>query len=802
MSVQQSMHTRNQSYQSSLSNDTQKKSCYPTLKRLSNDDEQIVKGGSINDIKSPAKRRSTNSTSSVNSIKMQQQTIDTISDEAGVGVPSRLCSVCGDISTGIHFGGNSCESCKAFFRRSVQCNRYQNYKCSNDARCPVNIVTRKVCQFCRYTKCTTIGMKPKWVLSDQEREEKYGSRRKRFRETRTAEEDPDIYKYLTNEEKLLIEDIAHALYQSRATYPLQFPTRLNEYLRSLSSGPAPPPTPPSTSGEKPPSPSANFLIVPIQRLVLFARMLKDFDRFSEDDKVSLLKGSAIEIMVCSSNTLFNHKTHTFTNYLSRDQRAVMDEQIMPLDPLLKKLWGEELFNLTRNFLISMCNLEVDEVTSTLLAPVILFSPDRSNINDLDLVKSLQIKYVTLIQKYMYWRYGIEHTENIYPKLLLQIVNIRTLSLAHAEIIQKVMATSSVNPLVQEVTIKPEILSKSTSEKMNSLSISSPATDSDILEYDKMSSIDTESNMGSDDDDISRKKSRSSVDDDGDFENEDSNENLRNIWRKRRKLTTIIQTEITGLEQTNSPNPIHKSHHEMKQEFIRSNSNEFEKYSNLNSLHKKLHDHQVPNFVPKFHDDLTTSKRTISLRHLPPKKQSPLSNRDNSNEQIHRSHSSSIKDNSSLDKHSQFNPMSNLAMSPATNQHYLHNTYDNYHEQYNRIASPNFQQQQNEQHLLLLSLANNQSQTPPIQSPASHQSHPGTPLDPDEQQLLDAIHAHPNKRDLVLNLLRQMNEPSFTPPMDTHSNSNYLSQQQNRTETSTYSNSYRQHSTMDHNNDAF
>ncbi|CAF1116395.1 unnamed protein product [Rotaria sp. Silwood1] len=801
MSVQQSMHTRNQSYQSSLSNDTQKKSCYPTLKRLSNDDEQIVKGGSINDIKSPAKRRSTNSTSSVNSIKMQQQTIDTISDEAGVGVPSRLCSVCGDISTGIHFGGNSCESCKAFFRRSVQCNRYQNYKCSNDARCPVNIVTRKVCQFCRYTKCTTIGMKPKWVLSDQEREEKYGSRRKRFRETRTAEEDPDIYKYLTNEEKLLIEDIAHALYQSRATYPLQFPTRLNEYLRSLSSGPAPP-TPPTTSGEKPPSPSANFLIVPIQRLVLFARMLKDFDRFSEDDKVSLLKGSAIEIMVCSSNTLFNHKTHTFTNYLSRDQRAVMDEQIMPLDPLLKKLWGEELFNLTRNFLISMCNLEVDEVTSTLLAPVILFSPDRSNINDLDLVKSLQIKYVTLIQKYMYWRYGIEHTENIYPKLLLQIVNIRTLSLAHAEIIQKVMATSSVNPLVQEVTIKPEILSKSTSEKMNSLSISSPATDSDILEYDKMSSIDTESNMGSDDDDISRKKSRSSVDDDGDFENEDSNENLTNIWRKRRKLTTIIQTEITGLEQTNSPNPIHKSHHEMKQEFIRSNSNEFEKYSNLNSLHKKLHDHQVPNFVPKFHDDLTTSKRTISLRHLPPKKQSPLSNRDNSNEQIHRSHSSSIKDNSSLDKHSQFNPMSNLAMSPATNQHYLHNTYDNYHEQYNRIASPNFQQQQNEQHLLLLSLANNQSQTPPIQSPASHQSHPGTPLDPDEQQLLDAIHAHPNKRDLVLNLLRQMNEPSFTPPMDTHSNSNYLSQQQNRTETSTYSNSYRQHSTMDHNNDAF
>ncbi|CAF4457507.1 unnamed protein product [Rotaria sp. Silwood2] len=94
------------------------------------------------------------------------------------------------------------------------------------------------------------------------------------------------------------------------------------------------------------------------------------------------------------------------------------------------------------------------------------------------------------------------------------------------------------------------------------------------------------------------------------------------------------------------------------------------------------------------------------------------------------------------------------------------------------------------------MSNNQSQTPPIQSPVSDQSHPGTALDPDEQQLLDAIHAHPNKRDLVLNLLRQMNEPSFPSSMETHSNSNYLNQQQNRTETPTYSNSYRPHPNMD------
>ena len=40
------------------------------------------------------------------------------------------CHVCGDKSTGSHFGGISCESCKAFFRRSVQKSRFEEYKCS------------------------------------------------------------------------------------------------------------------------------------------------------------------------------------------------------------------------------------------------------------------------------------------------------------------------------------------------------------------------------------------------------------------------------------------------------------------------------------------------------------------------------------------------------------------------------------------------------------------------------------------------------------------------------------------------
>ena len=42
----------------------------------------------------------------------------------------------------------------------------------------MNTNTRKICQFCRYKRCLGIGMRPKWVLSDDERHQKYGNRRK------------------------------------------------------------------------------------------------------------------------------------------------------------------------------------------------------------------------------------------------------------------------------------------------------------------------------------------------------------------------------------------------------------------------------------------------------------------------------------------------------------------------------------------------------------------------------------------------------------------------------------------------
>ena len=45
---------------------------------------------------------------------------------------AKVCDVCGDVAKSFHFGAISCDSCKAFFRRTVQAANHENFKCPFD----------------------------------------------------------------------------------------------------------------------------------------------------------------------------------------------------------------------------------------------------------------------------------------------------------------------------------------------------------------------------------------------------------------------------------------------------------------------------------------------------------------------------------------------------------------------------------------------------------------------------------------------------------------------------------------------
>uniref|UniRef100_A0A665WTB0 RAR-related orphan receptor C a n=1 Tax=Echeneis naucrates TaxID=173247 RepID=A0A665WTB0_ECHNA len=66
------------------------------------------------------------------------------------------CKICGDKSSGIHYGVITCEGCKGFFRRSQQSNAV--YSCPRQKDCLIDRMSRNRCQHCRLQKCLAVGM--------------------------------------------------------------------------------------------------------------------------------------------------------------------------------------------------------------------------------------------------------------------------------------------------------------------------------------------------------------------------------------------------------------------------------------------------------------------------------------------------------------------------------------------------------------------------------------------------------------------------------------------------------------------
>uniref|UniRef100_A0A8C4NMA2 Nuclear receptor subfamily 5 group A member 2 n=2 Tax=Eptatretus burgeri TaxID=7764 RepID=A0A8C4NMA2_EPTBU len=95
--------------------------------------------------------------------------------------PDELCPVCGDKVSGYHYGLLTCESCKGFFKRTVQ--NHKRYTCIESQNCPIDKTQRKRCPYCRFQKCLNVGMKLEAVRADRMRggRNKFGPMYKRDR---------------------------------------------------------------------------------------------------------------------------------------------------------------------------------------------------------------------------------------------------------------------------------------------------------------------------------------------------------------------------------------------------------------------------------------------------------------------------------------------------------------------------------------------------------------------------------------------------------------------------------------------
>ena len=95
----------------------------------------------------------------------------------GVQIWTHTCPVCLEGANGhLHYGSVACFACRGFFRRTTLSLKDGGVggksKCGYNGHCEIrDKISRMHCPSCRYDKCISVGMKPEFVMSEQDKKE-------------------------------------------------------------------------------------------------------------------------------------------------------------------------------------------------------------------------------------------------------------------------------------------------------------------------------------------------------------------------------------------------------------------------------------------------------------------------------------------------------------------------------------------------------------------------------------------------------------------------------------------------------
>ncbi|XP_036284099.1 oxysterols receptor LXR-alpha isoform X1 [Pipistrellus kuhlii] len=348
---------------------------------------------------------------------------------------NELCSVCGDKASGFHYNVLSCEGCKGFFRRSVI--KGARYICHSGGHCPMDTYMRRKCQECRLRKCRQAGMREECVLSEEQIRLKKLKRQEEEQAQATsvpprASSPPQVLPQLSPEQLGMIEKLVAAQQQCHRR-------SFSDQLRVTPWPVAPDPQ----SWEARQQRFAHFTelaIVSVQEIVDFAKQLPGFLQLSREDQIALLKTSAIEVMLLETSRRYNPESESITflkdfSY-NREDFAKAGLQVEFINPIFE-------------FSRAMNELQLNDAEFALLIAISIFSADRPNVQDQLQVERLQHTYVEALHAYV----SIHHPHDrlMFPRMLMKLVSLRTLSSVHSEQVFALrLQDKKLPPLLSEI----------------------------------------------------------------------------------------------------------------------------------------------------------------------------------------------------------------------------------------------------------------------------------------------------------------------------------------------------------------
>ncbi|KAK1798221.1 hypothetical protein P4O66_000714 [Electrophorus voltai] len=326
------------------------------------------------------------------------------------------CFVCQDKSSGYHYGVSACEGCKGFFRRSIQKNMV--YTCHREKSCVINKVTRNRCQYCRLQKCLEVGMSKESVRND---------RNKKKKEEKKTE---------CSESYVLSPDTEQMIERVRKAHQDTFPSlcQLGKYTTNNSSDHRV--SLDVDLWDKFSELSTKCII----KTVEFAKQLPGFTTLTIADQITLLKAACLDILILRICTRYtpDQDTMTFSDGLTLNRTQMHNAGFGPLTDLVFA------------FANQLLPLEMDDAETGLLSAICLLCGDRQDLEESDKVDVLQEPLLEALKVYV--RKRRPHKPHMFPKMLMKITDLRSISAKGAErvITLKMEIPGSMPPLIQEM----------------------------------------------------------------------------------------------------------------------------------------------------------------------------------------------------------------------------------------------------------------------------------------------------------------------------------------------------------------
>ncbi|XP_036410998.1 retinoic acid receptor RXR-beta-A isoform X7 [Megalops cyprinoides] len=295
----------------------------------------------------------------------------------------RLCAICGDRSSGKHYGVYSCEGCKGFFKRTVR--KDLSYTCRDNKDCLVDKRQRNRCQYCRYQKCLAMGMKREAVQEERQR---------------NKERDGEVESTSAVNEEMPVEKILEA------EMAVEQKTELHADGSSGASSPNDPVTNICQAADK-----------QLFTLVEWAKRIPHFSELALDDQVILLRAGWNELLIAS----FSHRSITV-----KDGILLATGLHVHRNSAHSAGVGAIFDRVLTELVSKMRDMQMDKTELGCLRAIILFNPDAKGLSSPSEVELLREKVYASLEAYCKQRYPEQ--QGRFAKLLLRLPALRSIGL--------------------------------------------------------------------------------------------------------------------------------------------------------------------------------------------------------------------------------------------------------------------------------------------------------------------------------------------------------------------------------------